>query len=89
MPNPSGGRPGSLQPMPADQAFGGAPVYDPAAEQGLGGPPGYGQGLTGSRGYGQGASRDRDAAPAVTARSPSRDTAACPPPVRCIRARGE
>jgi quinol monooxygenase YgiN len=51
MPDPSGGRSGSLHPMPADQAFGGAPVYDPAAGQGLGGPPGY----AGSRGYGQGA----------------------------------
>jgi quinol monooxygenase YgiN len=59
MPDPSGGRAGSLQPMPADQAFGGAPVYDPAAEQGLGGPPGYGQGLAGSRGYGQGAEQGR------------------------------
>ncbi|MDP9847306.1 putative quinol monooxygenase [Streptosporangium lutulentum] len=59
MPDPSGGRSGSLQPMPADQAFGGAPVYDPAAEQGFGGRPGYGQDPAGSRGYGQGAEQGR------------------------------
>ncbi|MEU8377649.1 antibiotic biosynthesis monooxygenase [Streptosporangium sp. NPDC048865] len=50
MPGASGpGRSGSLQPMPADQAFGGAP--SPGAEQGRGGSRGYDRG--GSPGYDQ------------------------------------
>ncbi|MGJ6965028.1 putative quinol monooxygenase [Streptosporangium sp. G11] len=46
---PGPGRPGSLQPMPADQAFGGAPSS--GSEQGRGGSRGYDRG--GSPGYDQ------------------------------------
>ncbi len=46
---PGPGRSGSLQPMPADQAFGGAP--SPGSEQGRGGSRGYDRG--GSQGYDQ------------------------------------
>lgn len=46
---PGPGRSGSLQPMPADQAFGGAP--SPGSEQGRGGSRGYDRG--GPQGYDQ------------------------------------
>ncbi|WP_344914603.1 putative quinol monooxygenase [Streptosporangium oxazolinicum] len=59
---PGHGRPGSLQPMPADQAFGGAPS------------PGSGQGRGGSRGYDRGGSPGYDqafgAAPSAGGRYP-------------------